>query len=318
MCYSAMVEQDLKKYRMKWNVRIDISIIEEMYKKRALGENIKISKAFDANFLNPESVEEKRIKKLIDEFNLGQEKKFESEIFKQKKRLADAERALQGKQTKKALEEQRIASTKIKHNLRWLENLKRKTLVAEDSRVFPMHYAPIVVQEKGEFVLKLARYHCRPSGKPAEVDYKYNGLYNARTDNLGNAFWKPLFGQKHGFFVVQSFYENVARHNYEKRDLRSDEKEENVVLQFIPPKEMYVACLYDFWDNKGSEGFYSFAALTGEPTKEISEAGHDRLIIALKEKNISSWLNPHGQERESLMAILSDSEQLHYEHEMAG
>jgi hypothetical protein len=41
---------------------------------------------------------------------------------------------------------------------------------------------------------------------------------NARRDNL-NGFWSGAYGQHHGIIVVDSFFENVPRHLYEKREL---------------------------------------------------------------------------------------------------
>jgi len=49
----------------------------------------------------------------------------EQELFKQVKRLADAERKLAVKETKTALNEQRIAGNKIKQMKRWIEDAKK-------------------------------------------------------------------------------------------------------------------------------------------------------------------------------------------------
>ena len=312
-----MVNQSNKNLGFTVKVRIDYSLIEETYRRRLNDDSIKISKAFDANFSSPTNPAENEIKKLIEEYNEKKASKFEADLFKQKKRLADAERKLEVKETKKSLEDQRISKTKIVWLLNKISDLKRIELKASDSRIFPMTYAPIIVSEKGEWVLKLARYHCRPRGKPAEIDFKFNGLYNARSDNLGNTFWKPLFGKNHAFFIVESFFENVTKHKYEKRILKSGEAEDNLVIHFNAPARMLVACLYDYWGQEAKDGFYSFAAITGEPTKEVADAGHDRLIIALKEKNLDLWLNPEGHSIEVMSEILNDPEQFHYEHELA-
>ena len=50
--------------------------------------------------------DEREIKTLIDAFDAEQATKLEQELFKQRKRLADAERTLQTKTTKAALERQ--------------------------------------------------------------------------------------------------------------------------------------------------------------------------------------------------------------------
>ena len=46
---------------------------------------------------------------------------------------------------------------------------------------------------------------------------------NARRDKL-DEFWSRLFGTSHGLMMVSSFYENVPRHLYEKRDLAPGER----------------------------------------------------------------------------------------------
>jgi putative SOS response-associated peptidase YedK len=321
MCYSAIVIQNLKKLGLKFDAKVDYLALEELFERRLEDSSIKITKALEANFTHPENKHEQKIKKWIDAYKEKKSSELEAELFKQKKRLADAERKLSEKETKKALEEQRISSNKIQWNLSKLADLKREKLEPQDSRIFPMMYAPIIINEKNERVIKLARYHCRPEGQPASIDFKFNGLYNARRDNLNNAFWKNLFGHKHAFFVIESFYENVARHDYEKRKLHGGEEPENIVLHFNPQhrgEDMLVACLYDHWGKSGTDGFYSFAAITGEPTPEVAATGHERLIISLKGSHLDSWLSPQGQTKEQLYAILDDPAQFRYEHELAG
>jgi hypothetical protein len=48
-----------------------------------------------------------------------------------------------------------------------------------EARIFPLHYAPIVMQVDGKRMMRLARYHCRKPGEPAFIDKKLPGLYNA-------------------------------------------------------------------------------------------------------------------------------------------
>lgn len=56
---------------------------------------------------------ERKIKALIEEYAIQQASEFEQELFKQRRRLADAERVLQTKTTKSALESKRIAGAKV-------------------------------------------------------------------------------------------------------------------------------------------------------------------------------------------------------------
>jgi hypothetical protein len=122
---------------------------------------------------------------MIDHFNQRQSTQLEEALFAQRKRLADAERSLQTKPTKAAAESQRIATSKIDAALRRLDDLPRTEPKARDGRIFPGHYAPVLIEEDGERVVKPMRYQCRPAGKPAMYDCKYADTYNARRDNLG-------------------------------------------------------------------------------------------------------------------------------------
>lgn len=307
MCFSANVQQNLKSLSQTYGAKVDQSNIESMFQRRIKDNSIKLSKALEFNFLKPQSPFEKKIKELIDTYHLKRTEELEAELLKQKTRLNEAESKLKEKETKKNLEIQKIATRKIKWHLEKILDLGRAELRPTDERMFPMTFAPIIVSEKNERMIRLARYHCRPAGQPESIDFKFNGLYNARRDSL-DGFWKNIFGQHHGFFVVSSFYENVVGEN-----------SENQVFHYHPPpgQSMLVACLFDHWGTASENDFYSFAAVTGDATPEIAGSGHDRLIIALKEKNLDVWLNPKKSEREDLYQVLDDPQPFVYKFEPA-
>jgi putative SOS response-associated peptidase YedK len=313
-----MVEQDLKSLARRFNAQVDYASFEEMMRRRADGEAFNIGKALEANFYNAQSDAEIRIKAHIDRYHEQTGKQFETTLFAQKKRLADAERSLATKETKKALEDKRIATNKIDWHLKKLATLKRTELKPSDSRIFPFWYAPLIVMENGKRVIKPMRYHCRPNGKPATYDKRYDGLYNARRDNL-EGFWKALFGVRHGVLVATSFFENVSRHAFEKRELAPGEKPENLVLHFNPQtgQDMLLACLWDRWSAPGESPLDSFTAITDEPPEEVAAAGHDRCVIPLTEANLDAWLNPEGRTISELSQLLDDRSRPYYEHELA-
>jgi hypothetical protein len=122
--------------------------------------------------------------RLIDAFRAQQATRFEQDLFRQRKRLADAERTLATKTTKSASESKRIASEKVEWLRAKLGSLRSTELTEDDLRIFPGHYAPVMVWEGGQRVVKPMRYQCRPPGKPPHWDAKYPGTYNARRDNL--------------------------------------------------------------------------------------------------------------------------------------
>lgn len=318
MCYSAQVEQSLKTLGRSHKARVAIEPFERLFEQRLEDDSIKIPKGLEANFYAPETAGERRIHDLIRVYQARRTKELEEGLFKQRKRLADAERALAQKETKAAAESSRIAKDKLIWHLEKLANLKRTTPQPEDSRIFPFHYAPVVISEGGDNVILPMRYHCRPVGKPAFYDRKYDGLYNARRDNL-EGFWKGQFGVDHAIVVMTSFYENVARHDAEHRALAPGEKPENLVLHFVPrpATPMNVACLWSHWQEPGKRDLYSFAAITDDPPSEVAAAGHDRCVVPLKVENVSAWLHPQRQEKKTLYALLDDRERPYYEHRVA-
>lgn len=308
MCYSAQVYEQFAKYVRQFGADIDIHQFVKLYVDRRDGAKIKIPKAMDANFANPQTAEEREIKILIEEHNAGQAMKFEQELFAQTKRLNDADRTLLAKTTKAATESKRIATDKISKAKLALDDIRRTELKERDSRIFPGNYAPVMVMENGRRVIKPMRYQCRPMGKPSFYDNKYPGTYNARRDNL-EGFWKGTFGMSHGIMVVSTYYENV-----EGEDGR------NKVLQFTPrdQSDILVACLWSHWiDPSGKEpDLLSFAAITDEPGPEVLAAGHDRGIINLKPEHLDAWLSPSG-DLQALHAIFEDQQRPHYEYRLA-
>jgi len=318
MCYSAEIEADYMKYVREFGADISIREFVRLYWERREGAKIKIPKAMDAAFANPKSPEEEEILKMVRAFNAEQASKLEQELFKQRKRLADAERTLQTKTTKAATESKRIAADKIEWAKGKLDDLRRKELIGEDRRIFPAWYAPVLVVENGRCIIKPMRYQCRPPGKPSFNDIKFPGTYNARRDSLGN-YWKDLFGYRHGLVIANAFYENVSRHAMEGRDLAPGEKEENVILEFRPRtgQPMLVACLWSHWQGAGEPDLLSFAAITDEPPPEVAAAGHDRCIIPIKSENVEAWLNPDAKNLAAMQAILDDRERPYYEHRLA-
>jgi putative SOS response-associated peptidase YedK len=306
MCYSAKVEQNIRDLARHFAATLDYSEVERLMTERLAGRPIRLARGFEWNFSHPQSAQERRIQALDAEYRSKKVAENEQEVFRQKKRLADAQRKLKVKQTKSALNEQRVATSKIEAALERIALLTGTQPHEDDYRIFPMTYAPIVVKRDGRNVITLARYHLRQNGKPAFTDQKFPGLYNARRDNL-ERFWRNEFGRTHALMVVHSFYENVERDH------------ENVVLHFTPRPayQMLVACLYAEWTDPQEGRLLSFAAVTDQPPPEIKAAGHDRCVINLRPENVEAWLTPRGRSDEELQKLLSDRQTPYYEHEVA-
>jgi hypothetical protein len=172
MCYSAQVEADYKKYVKMFGAHMDIAEFTRLYFERAEGRlKARFPKAMDDAFVSPQSDAEGEIKQLIARYNTEQSKALEEELFKQRGRLVAAERTLQTKTTKAATESKRIAADKIEAALSRIDDIRRTEPLARDSRIFPGNYAPVLIQENGQLVVRPMRYLCRIAGKAARANH---------------------------------------------------------------------------------------------------------------------------------------------------
>lgn len=323
-----MVEQHLRSLAREFRAEVDWAMFESLFRDRLEHDDIKVARALEANFTgsaNPtgESEVEGRIGSLIEAHRRKTAESSERELFKQRRRLADARRSLEHKETKRAREEQRIAQAKIDLLLARLADFKRDEPLENDQRIFPLYFAPLVIEDAGRRLIRPMRYTCRLPGRTADYDSRFPGTYNARRDNL-RGFWGELYGRRHGILAITSFFENVPLHLVERRNLGSGEEPKNVVLHFDPRPgaEMLVACLWARWsraprDAPDTRELHSFAAITDDPPPEIAATGHNRCVIPLKRSSVDEWLAPESVSRERLEEILSDREQLFYEHRIA-
>jgi putative SOS response-associated peptidase YedK len=310
MCFSAQCWQAFDAYVRAFGAVIDIHEFAQLYGFRNDTGTPKIPKGMDRNFDRPTTDIEREVKALIDMWSTAQASAQEQELFKQITRLNTAERALKTKETKKALEDRRIATRKIGQlKAKFAELRRTEAEPGKDDRIFPGGYAPVLTEEDGRRILRPMRYQCRLAGQPAGWDARYPGTYNARRDSLGG-FWREQFGRHHALVVIERFYENV-----EGPDGR------NRVLEFRPRtgEPMLVACLWSRWvDPKGeTPDLYSFAAITDEPDAEVAAAGHDRTIINLKPEYVDAWLAPHGRPLSEFHAMFDDRRRPYYEHREA-
>jgi putative SOS response-associated peptidase YedK len=312
MCYSAQVIQSFKRLRRQFSAQVDYHQVEQTFRKRIQWpKDFQISRAVEFHFDHPQNPAESRIKALIDEFRDARAPELEKELFAQKRRLVVAERQIEAARaigkppTKKAMTDQRVATNKIEQHEKWLKDLRRTDELPRHGRIFSDHFAPIIVRENGINWIRLARYHLRRRGNPASFDAQYEGLHNARRDNL-EKFWSPEFGKTHACFCIESFFENVERDGVKR------------VAHFTPSdgREMTIACLYSEWGNQEEDGFLSFAAITDIPPPEVSAAGHDRIIINLDETVVNDWLAPAGRNFQDLQVQLDQRARPYYGHEL--
>jgi putative SOS response-associated peptidase YedK len=293
---------------------LSIREFKDLFFKRAESK-VRIPKSLEAEFEHPTTPEEVEIKAAIDAYKSDRAMALEQELFSQRRRLVEAERKLQTKTTKGALESQRIATDKISKAQLDLSDLRRKDLADRDHRIFPGWYAPVMVVQDGQKVLMPMRYLCRPEGAKPSFDAEFSGCFNARRDNL-EKFWRKQFGFTHGVVVLNAFYENVNKHKREHRELEPGEKLENLILKFEPNthQDMLAACIWSRWKGAAGEELLSFAVITDDPPPEVAAAGHDRCPVPLKQENVDEWLNPGMSNLKRMQEILDDRERPYYDH----
>lgn len=308
MCYSAQIRADYTKLVREYGAMMSLDEFAQLYAHDAGKQRPKTPKAMDDGFAGARTPQGQDIVAKIQQWHAEEMQALDEEIRVQAARLKGAEDALAARPTQKARNELRIAGNRVERAQARLDDLRRTGLLPRDSRIFPGVYAPVIVSERGQRVIKPMRYQCRLPDKPARNDTLYPGTYNARRDSL-ETYWKPAFGHRHGVVVVQSFYEHVPRHALEHRALRPGEKPGNAVLEFRaqPPRDLLIACLWSEWE--GPEGrLLSFAAITDEPPREVAAAGHDRCIVPIRPAHLDAWLNPDPNDLATLYRILDDRE----------
>ena len=166
MCYSSQIAAAYQQYLKLTGAEIDLDQFREMYGFRHANSSIRIPRAVDRWFNEPKNADESSIKELIDQHRAAAIAKLEGEVFVQRKRLADAERKLQTKPTKAAGESRRIAGDKIEAALARLSRLKATQPHPSDTRIFPMHFAPIVVQDGERRVVRSRATTAGRQGSP--------------------------------------------------------------------------------------------------------------------------------------------------------
>lgn len=218
MCYSAQIRADYTKLVREYGAMMSLDEFAQLYAHDAGKQRPKTPKAMDDGFAGARTAQGQDIVAKIQQWHAEEMQALDAEIRVQGERRDAAHASLAARPTQKARNEARIAGNRVERAQARLDDLRRTGLLPRDSRIFPGVYAPVIVSERGQRVIKPMRYQCRLPDTPARHDTLYPGTYNARRDSLGR-YWKPAFGHCHGVVVVQSFYEHVPRHALEQRTL---------------------------------------------------------------------------------------------------
>lgn len=304
MCYSAQVCEAYSEYCDRFGADIDIETFARLYGMKLHDNRIKTPPGMDAAFAADTRDDLLPIRAAIEQSRQLQIGKLGQEIVAQRERLTKAELALRTKPTKKAQDDQRIATTRIERAQEKLADLQRVNAPRGDGRMYPGYFVPVLIMEDGRKMVRPMRYQCRIAGSPENFDTRFPGTYNARLDSL-DGFWRKQFGYTHGVAIVTAFYEYVT-----------DAQGNKCVLEFKPSdgRSMYVACLWSHWTAPGKDDLYSFAFITDAPPADVLAAGHDRCIIPLKPAHIDAWLHPDPRDLDTLYGILDDRERPAFIH----
>lgn len=307
MCYSAMIEADLRKLEKQFGVKVDWGSFEEAFHIRTKYGQAMIPSALDSYIIqNAETPLQKRLAKMAKAHYQTEIEKFSTKLKKYEQDVKDFESKLKSgskiKDLALKLEKRRATVEWHKEKIEYYEKIEETGA----PRVFPNFYAPVIVQEKKEQQLRLMRYHlCPKNGKELNA-FKYN-LFNARRDRLlDSRTWKPIFGKQHGIFPFYRFYESVEGDNGQAKIIYFEPKDQDI---------MWSAAIYE--EAAITPGVLrTFAAVTDEPPPEVAAAGHDRCPVFLAKENFGRWLNPQETPKE-LVQLLTSVVPTYFEHKVA-
>ncbi|MBE1160900.1 SOS response-associated peptidase family protein [Dyella acidiphila] len=188
------------------------------------------------------------------------------------------------------------------------------------ARIWFNSFCPLLIRSPGTGQRSIVpmRYQCRLPGWTTKDEWFNLKTKIARREELFTE-WRQLFGHNHGVIVARRFDESVPLHRMEQREQDPDESESNVVIKFEPDPEqdLLLACLWNYTEaSENAAGFYSFAIIKSEPPPEVSAAGSDQCVIAIKPENLEAWLNPHAHTLNDMIAILDHPVEVHFKHEV--
>jgi len=308
MCYSAMIEADLRKLESRFGAKIDLDNLQIAFHMRDVYKSAMIPSAIDSFVMqNADNAVFKRLAKLAKAHYAAEIEKFSTKLKKHEQAVKDFETKIKSgskaKGLKESLEKRRETVEWHKEKIAYYEKIEE----AGAPRVFPNFYAPVIVKDAKQASIRLMRYQlCPKSGKELNP-FKYN-LFNARRDRLlESTTWEAVFGKQHGIFPFYRFYESVEGKNGEAKSIYFEPEHEEL---------MWAASLFE--KAKIKEGdLWSFAAITDEPPPEVAAAGHDRCPVYIQESNFEKWLNPNKSSKDELLDILSAIEKTYFAHHAA-
>lgn len=263
------LDENIKKSLKRLNIKIDYESFTRFFSNRLHNHLLKIPMAVEHLMADSPTCAE-----LIAQYHTEQKAAEMIELEKNKKRLDELLEKITYKSNKTNLLAKERTERKIYKLELKIKKHDRQNLQDYDYRIYPLFYAPLVVCENDQAVLKPMRFQCLPQSKSQEYDKK-SGLYKAKKESLtqqyfervrkksGNAsVWEPLFGYRHGILILNGFYEFAKS----GQSVGFGPKESDSML---------VPCLYDSWTSAdGQKQLDSFAVITKESADLIQEYGY--------------------------------------------
>src|ERR1700732_1789714 len=112
MCYSALVRQNLAWLARHYGAEVAWELFQELFHQRLDDPDIQVARSLDVHVLQMADAQARPSQDYIEQYRTQQARACEQELFKQRKRLVDAQRKLQLKETKAARNDERIATDK--------------------------------------------------------------------------------------------------------------------------------------------------------------------------------------------------------------
>jgi putative SOS response-associated peptidase YedK len=308
MCYSVLVETDLKKLAHHYGAEIDDEAFASIYRSRSSGtENLYIPRAIEANFFGQSGPAAAAIQELSQEYNKKQIEALTEKLAEKENLIADLENKISKKwfkTTQQKLDTAKRVSSRTKSRIERLTS-PIDFESPEDSRVVQYSYAPLIVRDGGHYLIRPYRYQVRGRDAKVEPNRKIN-MFNARIETIQErSTWKPLFMSNHGILPYKGFYEWVE---HPKTKITSE-------IYFFPTnhERLWAPALFEKWQD-GAEAIESFAIITSDPPPEVESMGHDRCPVFPRQEFQKEWLNPESCNAAYILKQLQNKEVVTYDH----
>lgn len=159
----------------------------------------------------------------------------------------------------------------------------------------PTHVMPVIKQNHDNTkIVEMMKWGLVPFwANDEKIGYK---MINARAETLTERpSWKGLLKHKRCLIPATGFYE-WKREGTTKTPYYFHRKD-NEMFAF--------AGLYDIWTDKQTGTLlHSYTVITTNPNK-VMEGVHDRMPVMLKKENETFWIDPHIEDQDALLAILT-------------